>query len=247
MDDAKYLDTSSTLGCNLYVYCLNNPIMCVDPSGHVAISTLLIISAIITGVCVVGGAAIGGVSAGMAGGDVGDIFSGIGKGALNGLIIGGGISLSIVGFGIGGAKILGSIMVTYGMSISANMAEVAFTQGKKSKFDGDSFWAGVNDINNAMLANSGNILIGKPTLMSIPFYGTRITSKIPTVINVLFAHDFWKYFGISFYESKKATLLRNANLLGLASGYLLTAYQYYHLIKSIFTTPDFENSRWILY
>ena len=221
--------------------------MYVDPSGHAAISTLLIISAIIAGVCVVGGAAIGGVSAGMAGGDVGDIFSGIGKGALNGLIIGGGISLSIVGFGIGGTNILGSIMVTYGMSISANMVEVAFTQGKKSKFDGDSFWAGANDINDAMFANSGNILIGKPTLMSIPFYGTRITSKIPTAINVLFAHDFWKYFGISFYESTKATLLRKASPLGLTAGYLLTAWQYYNLFRSIFTTPDFENSRWILY
>ena len=45
-----------------------------------------------------GGAIYGGVSAGMAGGDVGDVFAGIGKGALNGLIIGGGILLLIGGF-----------------------------------------------------------------------------------------------------------------------------------------------------
>ncbi len=227
---------------------MNNPISYFDPSGHIAIPTLLIISAIITGVCVVGGAAMGGISAGMSGGDVGDVFAGIGKGALNGLIIGGGISLSIVGFGIGVTKILGSIMVTYGMSISANMVEVAFTQGKKSKFDGDSFWAGANDINNAMFANSGNILIGKPTLMSIPFYGTRMTSKIPTIFNVYASYQIDKLFDSTpFLASAKATLLGKASTLGLIAGYGLTALQYYNLIRAIVTTPDFENSPWILY
>ena len=229
---------------NLYCYCYNNPISYYDPSGH---SALLIGLLLFTGAMTLGGAIYGGVSAGMAGGDVGDVFAGIGKGALNGLILGGGISLSIGGFTIGGTTILGSIMATYGLSISANMLEVAITQGKKSFYDGDSFWAGANDINNAMFANSGNILIGKPTLMSIPFYGTRMTSKIPTIISVLLAHDFWKYFGITFLESTKATLLRKASPLGLHAGYLLTAWQYYNLFRSIFTTPDFENSRWILY
>ena len=138
-------------------------------------------------------------------------------------------------------------MATYGLSISANMLEVAITQGKKSYYDGDNFWAGANDINNAMFANSGNILIGKPTLMSIPFYGTRITSKIPTIFNVLVAHEFGKYYGLTFLESSKALLLSDASTLGLAAGYLLTAWQYYNLFRSIFTTPDFENSRWILY
>lgn len=195
-----------------------------------------------------GGAIYGGVSAGMAGGDVGDVFAGIGKGALNGLILGGGISLAIGGFAIGGTTILGSIMATYGLSISANMLEVAITQGKKSYYDGDSFWAGANDINNAMFANSGNILIGKPTLMSIPFYGTRMTSKIPTIFNVLVSYDLDKFFGsTTFLASAKATLLGKASPLGLAAGYGLTAWQYYNLIRSIVTTPDFENSRWILY
>lgn len=195
-----------------------------------------------------GGAIYGGVSAGMAGGDVGDVFAGIGKGALNGLILGGGISLAIGGFAIGGTTILGSIMATYGLSISANMLEVAITQGKKSYYDGDSFWSGANDINNAMFANSGNILIGKPTLMSIPFYGTRMISKISTIFNVLVSYDLDKIFGsTTFLTSAKATLLRKASPLGLVVGYGLTAWQYYKLIRSIVTTPDFENSRWILY
>ena len=139
-------------------------------------------------------------------------------------------------------------MATYGLSISANMLEVAITQGKKSYYDGDGFWAGANDINNAMFANSGNILIGKPTLMSIPVYGTRMTSKIPTIFNVLVSYDLDKFFGsTTFLASAKATLLGKASPLGLAAGYVLTAWQYYNLIRSIVTTPDFENSRWILY
>ena len=41
-DDIEYLDPESVNGLNLYCYCLNNPIMYVDPTGHFAISTLLI-------------------------------------------------------------------------------------------------------------------------------------------------------------------------------------------------------------
>ena len=244
-DSIEYLDIETVNGLNLYCYCYNNPISYYDPSGH---SALLIGLLIFTGVMTFGGAIYGGVSAGMAGGDAGDVFAGIGKGALNGLILGGGISLAIGGFAIGGTTILGSIMATYGLSISANKLEVAITQGKKSAYDGDNFWAGANDINNAMFANSGNILIGKPTLMSISFYGTRMTSKIPTIFNILVSYDLDKFFGsTTFLASAKATLLSKASPFGLAMGYGLTAWQYYNLIRAIFTTPDFENSRWILY
>jgi len=41
-DDIEYLDPESVNGLNLYCYCLNNPIMYVDPTGHFAISTFLI-------------------------------------------------------------------------------------------------------------------------------------------------------------------------------------------------------------
>lgn len=33
-DDIEYLDPSSINGFNLYCYCMNNPIMYCDPSGH---------------------------------------------------------------------------------------------------------------------------------------------------------------------------------------------------------------------
>ena len=76
----------------------------------------------------------------MSGGGVGDVFAGIGKGALNGLIIGGGISLTIVGgLGFGVTSDLGSLMTTYGMSVVANMCEVGVLQAKKSQYDGDNF------------------------------------------------------------------------------------------------------------
>ena len=77
-DSIEYLEPKSINGLNLYCYCYNNPISCYDPSGH---SSLLIGLLIFTGAMTLGGAIYGGVSAGMAGGDVGDVFVGVGKGA----------------------------------------------------------------------------------------------------------------------------------------------------------------------
>ncbi len=44
MDDYNYLDSNNYNGLNLYAYCLNNPVMYYDPSGCLAISTMLLIS-----------------------------------------------------------------------------------------------------------------------------------------------------------------------------------------------------------
>lgn len=145
------------------------------------------------------------------------------------MILGCGILLAIGWFAIGETTLLGSILATYGLSISANMLKVAIMQGKKSYYDGDSFWAGANGINNTMFANSENILIGEPTLMSIPFYGTRMTSKIPTIFNVLASYDLHELFdSMTFLASAKATLLGKASLFRLVVGYGLTVCQYYN-------------------
>ena len=41
-DSIEYLDPESINGLNLYCYCMNNPIMYSDPSGHIVISTLIV-------------------------------------------------------------------------------------------------------------------------------------------------------------------------------------------------------------
>ncbi len=56
-DTIDYLDPESINGLNLYAYCLNNPIMYVDPSGHAIISLLIGL-----GIATAIGAAVGVVS-----------------------------------------------------------------------------------------------------------------------------------------------------------------------------------------
>lgn len=220
--------------------------MMVDPSGHFP----WLVLAIISGVLIAGGATLGGVSSAVTGGDVRDIFAGIGKGALNGLILSAGIALSIGGFSLGGSSIVGSYMLTYGVSISCNMIEVAFTQGKKSYYDGDGFWAGVNDVNNAMYTNSFSIITGKFSEESITLYGTRLFTKgwksFKFFETVAYSAQYVK-FSNAFFAELKPFWTQKANPVGLLFAYGMTTIQLINLLKSIFSIPDFENSRWILY
>ena len=45
-DDTGFLNPSDSRGMNLYAYCMNNPVMYVDPSGEIAICTILAAMAI---------------------------------------------------------------------------------------------------------------------------------------------------------------------------------------------------------
>ena len=72
IDDISYLDPDSINGLNLYAYCGNNPVMCVDPSGTFAFSTFLIglaISSLVTWVAgeVFGHQLVGGIGSAIGG------------------------------------------------------------------------------------------------------------------------------------------------------------------------------------
>ena len=69
-DDIEYLDAKSVNGLNLYCYCLNNPIMYVDPDGHMpkwaqwvvgglAVAGLIVATVLTCGAAGAGAAAVG--------------------------------------------------------------------------------------------------------------------------------------------------------------------------------------------
>ena len=96
MDDISYLDPETIGGTNLYAYCLNNPVMCVDPTGNSAILIGLIIGAIV-------GATIGfGTAVYVDYSDDGQIFNGsVAWYNYLGATVTGGILGAAIGAGIG--------------------------------------------------------------------------------------------------------------------------------------------------
>ena len=56
MDDFQYFDSETLLGTNLFAYCLNNPVMNVDPEGNIIIS--LLIAGFFLGAIIAGSASI---------------------------------------------------------------------------------------------------------------------------------------------------------------------------------------------
>jgi hypothetical protein len=160
LDSIDYAEPDRLNGCNLYVYCGNNPVMYQDPSGHIAISTLLIIMGAITAGLTITGATMGGIAAGMSGGEGCDVAAGIMMGAVNGFLIGSSMSLIACGLRVGGKTNLGSMMTSYGISTLANYLEVGITQAMKSSSEGLSFWNIANNVNKAIFRNSGAIITG---------------------------------------------------------------------------------------
>ena len=134
IDGIEYVTEDPTYGHNLYAYCANNPVMYVDPTGHILISTIVLL-------CIIGGAVIGaavggtvkGVQAaqnGASGWEVfGQVMLGIGVGACFGGLIGLGIGAGGAGIGFalsGGAFALaGGGMAGFGAAVAVGVGSVA--------------------------------------------------------------------------------------------------------------------------
>ena len=126
-DSIEYLDPQSINGLNLYCYCMNNPIMYSDPSGHFVITATMIWAAIGIGVAI--GAAIGlgaTVAKDLENGKLFDgdvtLLSYIGN-TLGGGIAGAGIGLcSVLGAGLGVALSTGTALSIGGIAISGGTA-----------------------------------------------------------------------------------------------------------------------------
>ena len=126
-DSVSYLDTETPHGINLYLYCGNDPINYVDPTGQFVITLSMILTAVGIGAAIGAGIGIGtSVAKDLENGQLfdGDVsaLSYIGN-ALGGGIAGAGIGLcSVLGAGLGLSIAAGTTLVLGGTAISAGTA-----------------------------------------------------------------------------------------------------------------------------
>ena len=152
-DNAGYLDPETPHGLNLYLYCGNDPVNLYDPTGHIAITTILLIVGAIIGASV-GGAVAYDIAeeSGAEGWELAGwtILGVIGGGALGGAL----------GYGIGTIPAVGafagtSFSIGGGLSISAGGAAAAT--------------AGVTITGTQVLAGAG-VLAGAASLAGIMMF-----------------------------------------------------------------------------
>jgi RHS repeat-associated protein len=156
IDDISYLDPESINGLNLYAYCNNNPVMYSDPSGHLAITTMVIIGALL-------GAAFGaGINAGMQlyhnGGDLSALnFGSIAKSAIIGAGLGVAFSLGVSYLGpILAAETVTSLMIADVAYALATSVFITFSAGvlgfvAEQEINGNSSWSTREAIQNGIL------------------------------------------------------------------------------------------------
>ena len=139
-DDHSYLDPETVNGLNLYAYCLNNPVMNVDPSGH-SVFLVMLITSIVIGAAV--GGTINGISAYNEGQRGWGLFGAIAGGAVMGgamgavLVLGGAAGLTSVGATVAGFSMtLGAALATsVAIGVGAGLASYSLENGLRTDRD----------------------------------------------------------------------------------------------------------------
>ena len=194
----------------------------------------------------------GGVSAGMSGGSVGDVFVGIGKGMLTATLLAGSMFLIAGAFAVTGgiSSVLGLTMFTFGVTIPLDILEVAGYQGHKSSYEGRSFWDSANDINNALFANIGRILLGSTLVGGGTVIGSNVLSNISLLSEY---HETYLLLKNSWKSSKalsiafKDVFLEKAGFWSVVSSAFSIVEQAVESVSAIFGNPDIDNGKWILF
>ena len=158
-DSLGYLDPHTVGGLNLFAYCNNNPVMNVDPSGHLVITTAVLTAAIWAGALV--GGLIGGAYGAMTAASLGqNVPAGIALGIFGGFLMG---ATAAVGSLLMAPVLSGaaaSVAISVGSITTTLGAGTAFVLGAAIPFAGGTLaGAGVEAV--GQLVNYGGVTTWK--------------------------------------------------------------------------------------
>jgi len=119
LDNIDYLDLDSISGMNLWVYCMNNPLMMIDSTGTFAISIFI--------GCIIAGAILGGVTSGLNAYNNGaygwELVGRTALGTICGAAVGVGVGLVV---GLGGIYLIGGMTSFIGKFTEDLFAYITF-------------------------------------------------------------------------------------------------------------------------
>ena len=184
-DSIEYLDPESINGLNLYCYCMNNPIMYADPSGHMpewlqwTLGGLIVVGAIALSICTAGLATP--IATAVGGGLFGAIVGGAVAGAIGGAIAGFGVSIGTQAITNGFENINWSDVgkSTASGAISGFIAGGVFG-GIKYAYSAKSLANSVSGLSKAQssLDNAWKPLSNVKNLANMPFSGANIARTV---------------------------------------------------------------------